>query len=207
MERFNSRRYFTSISATRLLVVAQSPDQLSHAIRASDHRSSHFNSIQNPRPMFPIRTRTPSQCEAPSQLLVFLILRREGTNIFMKISSAFRCHISATSAGKTQGIDFFLLHSSTEVEAIRFSFRRLSIILMVQSHKMLQIHVSVSSEFFSVRGKCCYNVRNMSALSVTFAPCPHNVNLLPKLLRSKTFLSISSGRHLETTLLTSSILV
>jgi hypothetical protein len=35
MERFHSRRYFTSISTTRLLPVAQSPDQLSHAIRAS----------------------------------------------------------------------------------------------------------------------------------------------------------------------------
>jgi hypothetical protein len=33
----------------------------------------------------------------------------------------------------------FLLHSFTEVEAICFSFRRSSIILMVQPHRMLQI--------------------------------------------------------------------
>jgi hypothetical protein len=90
----------------------------------SEHRSSQLNSIQKCRPMSPIRTLTPSQYEAPSQLLVFLILRLEGTNVFMKISPAFRYHISMTrhSAGETQGTDFLLLHSSTEVEAIWFSF-------------------------------------------------------------------------------------
>lgn len=206
MERFHSRRYFTSISTIRLLPVAQFPDQLSHAIRASVISSQLH---PNPQTNVPNSDSDSLLVRSPKSIIGLHDLETGRYEcLHENLVRVQTSHINDTAqCRKNTRNRFLLLHSSIEFEAMWFSFRRSSIILMVRLHKMLKIHASVSSEFFSVHGKCCYDVRNMSALSATFAPCPFNVNLITKLLRSNTFLSISSVRHLETTLLTSLTLV
>jgi len=117
MECFNSRRYFTSISAIRLLPVAQSPDQISHAIRASV-----ISSQLHPKP----QTNVPNPdsdsllVRRPKSIIGLLDLEigryecLHGNLVRVQIS-----HVNDTAqCRKNKRNRFLLLHSSIEFEAI-----------------------------------------------------------------------------------------